>query len=52
MRTVSKRWSLGGEEDSGREETFTFDSDDLKRLLQNAVLKSGWTWRGVVTGKL
>jgi hypothetical protein len=50
VKTVSKRWTLGG--DDGAEETFSFDTDDLKTPLQDAVLKSGWTWRGVVTGKL
>ncbi|MFI7012090.1 hypothetical protein [Streptomyces sp. NPDC050145] len=49
VRTISKQRTLGG---GGAEETFSFDSDDLKNPLQDAVLKSGWTWRGVVTGKL
>ncbi|WP_312870448.1 hypothetical protein [Streptomyces himalayensis] len=52
VKTVSKRWSLGRDEDGSREETFSFDSDDLKDPLQSVVLKSGWTWRGVITGKL
>ena len=41
--------------DSGRleaTETFRFDSAELRNPLRNAVLKSGWTWRGVVFGKL
>ncbi|OAH14331.1 hypothetical protein [Streptomyces jeddahensis] len=52
VKTVSKRWSFGSDEDGRREETFSFDSDDLKDPLQSVVLKSGWTWRGVITGKL
>ncbi|MCL7379599.1 hypothetical protein [Streptomyces sp. 35G-GA-8] len=54
VQTVSKRWTLGGGEDSGPEapETFSFDSSDLKDPLQDTVLGAGWTWRGVITGKL
>jgi len=52
VRTVSKSWTLGKNEDGSREETFSFDSDSLKTPLQNVVLKLGWTWRGVITGKL
>ncbi|MFF2424179.1 hypothetical protein [Streptomyces mirabilis] len=33
-------------------ETVSFDSSELKGPLQDAVLGAGWTWRGVVTGKL
>ncbi|MFF7753427.1 hypothetical protein ACFZCP_30310 [Streptomyces sp. NPDC007971] len=53
-RTVSRRWTIGRGE-SGRletTETFRFDSAQLREPLRNAVLKSGWTWRGVVFGKL
>ncbi|MCX5529762.1 hypothetical protein OG785_04190 [Streptomyces sp. NBC_00006] len=54
VQTTSKRWTLGGGADGGLEatETFSFDSSDLKDPLQKVVLGSGWTWRGVVTGKL
>ena len=54
VHTVSKRWTLGGGEDGGIEatETFRFDSNDLKTHLQEAVLGAGWTWRGVISGKL
>ncbi|WP_367667023.1 hypothetical protein [Streptomyces sp. DG2A-72] len=54
VQTVSKRWTLGGGENGGTEatETFSFDSSDLKNPLQEAVLGAGWTWRGVITGKL
>ena len=52
MRTVQKSWTLGKNEDGSREEPFSFDSDALETPLQNVVLKLGWTWRGVITGKL
>ncbi|MBE1491785.1 hypothetical protein [Plantactinospora soyae] len=54
VRTVSKRWTLGRGEDNGLEatETFSFDSSDLKNPLRDTVLGAGWTWRGVVIGKL
>ncbi|KPI05824.1 hypothetical protein OK074_4314 [Actinobacteria bacterium OK074] len=52
VKTVSKRWSLSRDEDGSLEETFSFDSDDLKNPLQSAVLEAGWTWRGVISGKL
>ncbi|ULR53716.1 hypothetical protein [Streptomyces deccanensis] len=53
-QTVSKSWTLGRGQDGRLEanETFTFDSFELKRPLQGAVLDAGWTWRGVITGKL
>ncbi|RDG36474.1 hypothetical protein [Streptomyces corynorhini] len=53
-RTVSKRWTFGEAKDTGRAatETFSVDSSDLKDPLQNTVLGAGWTWRGVITGKL
>ncbi|MFD9281393.1 hypothetical protein ACFWD7_29545 [Streptomyces mirabilis] len=53
-RTVSRRWTIE-RGDSGRleaTETFRFDSADLRNPLRDAVLKSGWTWRGLVFGKL
>ncbi|KFG01349.1 hypothetical protein IQ62_08265 [Streptomyces scabiei] len=54
VQTVSKRWTLGGGGDGGLEttETFSFDSSELKNPLQDTVLGAGWTWRGVITGKL
>ncbi|MER5539302.1 hypothetical protein [Streptomyces mirabilis] len=54
VQTVSKQWTLGGGRDGGLEatETFSFDSSELKNPLRDAVLGAGWTWRGVVTGKL
>lgn len=53
-RTVSRRWTIGRGESGGLEatETFRFDSARLREPLRNTVLKSGWTWRGVVFGKL
>ncbi|MEU9477385.1 hypothetical protein [Streptomyces sp. NPDC048191] len=53
-RTVSRQWTVGRGE-SGRveaTETFRFDSAELRDPLRDTVLKSGWTWRGVVFGKL
>ncbi|MEU1475552.1 hypothetical protein ACFYZ8_12945 [Streptomyces sp. NPDC001668] len=52
VKSTSKQWSLSRGEDGNREETFSFDSDDLKNPLQGVVLKSGWTWRGVISGRL
>ncbi|MET9832335.1 hypothetical protein ABZ078_24235 [Streptomyces sp. NPDC006385] len=54
VQTVSKRWTLGGGDDDAQRttETFSFDTSDLKTPLQETVLSSGWTWRGVITGKL
>ncbi|MFJ8021182.1 hypothetical protein [Streptomyces sp. NPDC096311] len=54
VQTVSKQWTLGGGEDGGLEatKTFSFDSSELKNPLHDAVLGAGWTWRGVITGKL
>ncbi|MGW3656769.1 hypothetical protein ACWD6R_14210 [Streptomyces sp. NPDC005151] len=53
-RTVSRRWTLKRGENGRLEatETFRFDSAELRNPLQNAALKSGWTWRGVIFGKL
>ncbi|WP_250399764.1 hypothetical protein [Streptomyces cellostaticus] len=53
-RTVTRRWTLG-RGDGGRPEateTFRFDAARLREPLQGTVLRSGWTWRGVVLGKL
>jgi hypothetical protein len=52
VRTVSKQRTLSRNEEGNREETFSFDSNDLKDPLQSVVLKSGWIWRGVISGKL
>jgi hypothetical protein len=53
-RTVSRRWTIGRGESGGLEatETFRFDSAELREPLRTAVLESGWTWRGVVFGKV
>ncbi|MFI6929939.1 hypothetical protein [Streptomyces sp. NPDC050287] len=53
-RTVTRDWKIERGE-SGRleaTETFRFDSGELRYPLRDAVLASGWTWRGVVFGKL
>ncbi|MGW8376461.1 hypothetical protein [Streptomyces sp. ODS28] len=46
----SVQWTVGRGKDGGLEvsETFRFDSSELKDPLRGAVLKAGWTWRGVV----
>ncbi|MEU1484701.1 hypothetical protein [Streptomyces sp. NPDC005752] len=53
-RTVSRRWSLRRGENGRLEatETFSFDSAQLTGPLRDTVLTSGWTWRGVIFGKL
>lgn len=53
-RTVSTRYTVKRGDSGGLEatETFRFDSAELRDPLQNAVLKSGWTWRSVLFGKL
>ncbi|MFJ5737069.1 hypothetical protein ACN24M_08360 [Streptomyces microflavus] len=53
-RTVSRRYTLHRGE-SGRleaTESFSFDSAQLTAPLRNTTLESGWTWRGVIFGKL
>ncbi|MEU0048635.1 hypothetical protein [Streptomyces sp. NPDC006309] len=53
-RTVSRRWTIGRGTDGHLEttETFRFDSAQMRDPLRDTVLKSGWTWRGVLLGKL
>ncbi|MEU6841411.1 hypothetical protein ABZ930_05990 [Streptomyces sp. NPDC046716] len=53
-RTVSKQWTLGRNAQGHVEatETFSYDTADLRDPLRRAVLESGWTWRGVILGKL
>lgn len=52
-RTVSRHYAATRGESGALEKTevFRFDSADLRNPLQEAVLESGWTWRGVL-GKL
>ncbi|MFD3972771.1 hypothetical protein [Streptomyces cyaneofuscatus] len=53
-RTVSRRYTLQRGE-SGRleaTESFSFDSAQLTDPLRTSTLEAGWTWRGVVFGKL
>jgi hypothetical protein len=53
-RTISRHYTLQRGE-SGRlqaTESFRFDASELRDPLQDIVLRSGWTWRGVVFGKL
>ncbi|HWU12047.1 MAG TPA: hypothetical protein VN520_37840 [Streptomyces sp.] len=53
-RTVSRRYTLQRGENGRLEttETFSFDSAQLTEPLRNTALESGWTWRGVIFGKL
>ncbi|MFF8916288.1 hypothetical protein ACF08M_23910 [Streptomyces sp. NPDC015032] len=53
-RTVSRRWTLQRGENGRLEatEAFSFDSAELTDPLRNTALESGWTWRGVIFGKL
>ncbi|MGW5459309.1 hypothetical protein [Streptomyces sp. NPDC003996] len=53
-RTVSRSGTIRRGENGRLEvtETFRFDSAQLREPLRATVLKSGWTWRGVVFGKL
>ncbi|MCX5381877.1 hypothetical protein [Streptomyces sp. NBC_00083] len=51
-RTVSRQWTIGGS--AGRpelQESFRFDSAQLREPLRDMVLRSGWTWRGVWLGR-
>ncbi|MFH9893358.1 hypothetical protein ACH4OQ_24885 [Streptomyces luteogriseus] len=53
-RTVSRHYTIGRGE-SGRleaTETYRFDSAELRDPLREVVLTAGWTWRGVVFGRL
>ncbi|MEV7126526.1 hypothetical protein [Streptomyces sp. NPDC093260] len=53
-RTVSRRGSLGRDVD-GRlrvTETFRYDSAALRDASCATVLENGWTWRGVIFGRL
>lgn len=53
-RTVSRRYTLQRGENGRLEatESFSFDSAQLTDPLRNTTLKSGWSWRGVIFGKL
>ncbi|MFD7408359.1 hypothetical protein ACFV7R_38195 [Streptomyces sp. NPDC059866] len=53
-RTVSRHYTIKRGENGGLEatETFHFNGTDLRNPLQDAVLKSGWTWRSVIFSKL
>ncbi|MDQ0713515.1 hypothetical protein QFZ55_002967 [Streptomyces luteogriseus] len=53
-RTVSRHYTIGRGE-SGRleaTETYRFDSAELRDPLRDVVLTAGWTWRGVILGRL
>ncbi|MCC3766648.1 hypothetical protein [Streptomyces sp. UNOC14_S4] len=50
MTAVYRQWAYERGPDGRRRkvETFRFDTRDMKDPLRNAVLKAGWTWRGVL----
>lgn len=49
MRSIHKEWTYKKGPDGRRHkvETFSLDTRDMKNPLRDAVLESGWTWRGV-----
>lgn len=53
-RTISRHWTIerGGSGGIEATETFRFDAAELRNPLRNTVLRSGWTWRGLLFGKL
>jgi hypothetical protein len=53
-KTVSRNYRVERQNDGRLEttETFRFNAADLRNPLEDVVLKSGWTWRGVLIGKL
>jgi hypothetical protein len=53
-RTVTRYWTIERGDSGGLRatEAFRFDGADLRNPLRNAVLDSGWTWRGLLLGKL
>lgn len=53
-KTISRQWTIGRENEGrlGLTETFHYDTDDMKDPLRDAVLKAGWTWRGIAFGRL
>ncbi|WP_237319305.1 hypothetical protein [Streptomyces sp. JJ36] len=54
VKTVSWHRTLGRSDEGGVEatETFRFDNATLKEAVRDTVLAAGWTWRGVIAGKL
>lgn len=53
-RTVTRHWTIE-RGDNGRleaTETFRFDGAELRNFSRSAVLKSGWTWHGLLFGRL
>ncbi|TVL94152.1 hypothetical protein [Streptomyces sp. SAJ15] len=50
VNTVSRDWTIerGADGRLGMSEVFRFDTAEMKDPLRDAVLGSGWAWRGVV----
>lgn len=53
VHSTSRHYTGGKDTESGTfTETFRFDTNEMKAPLRKAVLEAGWTWRGVVFGRL
>ncbi|WP_329112972.1 hypothetical protein [Streptomyces sp. NBC_01353] len=50
VTSVSRQWTYERGPDGRRRrvETLRFDSREMKNPLRDAVLRAGWTWRGVL----
>jgi hypothetical protein len=46
---VARQWTYEKGPDGQRHKVVLFDSRDMRDPLRNTVLKSGWTWRGVMS---
>jgi hypothetical protein len=53
-RSVSRQLTVRRADGSGAgaTETFRFDRAELRGVLRDTVLSAGWTWRGVLFGRL
>jgi len=49
---VSRTYSFGKTAEPVGERAYRFDTNELKKPIQEAVTSCGWTYRGVVFGKL
>jgi len=51
-RTWSKDWTVERGPDGRRrlQESFSFDSADMKRPVRSVVLEQGWVWRSLLSG--
>ncbi|SCK05365.1 hypothetical protein H181DRAFT_00067 [Streptomyces sp. WMMB 714] len=52
-RSVSRQLTVRRADGGGEAtETFRFDRAELRGVLRDTVLSAGWTWRGVLFGRL